>query len=154
MAHSYKEVHYFHPLAYAVILGVTAVSLFVPLMPTAVRLLTLLLVLAALLLCLRYELTVDTAELRTRFGFVSFFGTRLVLEELAAMEQVRYNGIMDFGGWGMKRGVSRRFKGVRARTARGETGLLLTMRDGARYLIGTQQVGPLESALRRARPDL
>lgn len=57
----------------------------------------------------------------------------------------RYNPIREYGGWGIRWG-----RGGRAYNMRGDRGLQLVMKDGKRWLIGSQRADELAAAVDKA----
>ena len=55
-----------------------------------------------------------------------------------------YRPIMEYGGWGIKRGI-----GGLAYNVSGNKGLQLVLKDGKRILIGTQKPGQLKASIER-----
>ena len=79
---------------------------------------------------------------------------RIAPGEIAGVRVVAYRPLRDFGGWGIRFG---RFEGKRCRAlnVRGDRGVLLTLRDGGRLVIGSQTPEALAAALggERGRED-
>lgn len=68
---------------------------------------------------------------------------RIPTEEIQEVEAATYRPIWEYGGWGV-RGVSRRNV---AYNVSGNRGVRLTLRDGSRVLIGSQQPEALTAAI-------
>ena len=89
------------------------------------------------------QVTADELRIRLRP-----FANRLIpLADIATAEARTYRPIGEFGGWGV-RGLSRRNM---AYNVRGDQGVQLTLRDGSRVLIGSQQAQALALAIKNAR---
>jgi hypothetical protein len=70
---------------------------------------------------------------------------RFSRETLLHWEAVKYNPLLDYGGWGIRYGL----KG-RAYNVRGNKGVQLELRDGKRVMIGSQRAEELARALTEA----
>jgi len=121
----FHEIQYFSWWVYGLIAGV------------------LLVLLAAVVLFCRLETTIGGEDLSVHFGWLPVFQKRLPLRDIAHAEVCSYRPIRDFRGWGWRYGRG----GVQALTATGNTGVCLTMRDGTRYLIGSERGEELLQAL-------
>lgn len=88
---------------------------------------------------------VEADAVRAGLGNGLIFRTRILLHEIDAMEPVTYSPIREFGGWGMRGG-----KQKRAWTARGNQALVLTLKDGRRVYLGSDDPAKLESRVRMA----
>ncbi|MEQ1822251.1 MAG: hypothetical protein ABL949_07065 [Fimbriimonadaceae bacterium] len=64
-------------------------------------------------------------------------------DEIASVEAMTYQPLLEYGGWGV-RGLGKK----RAYNARGNDGVLLTLKDGATVMLGTQRMVELESVIR------
>lgn len=71
---------------------------------------------------------------------------RIPFPDLAGYHAVKYNPLLEFGGWGVRFGFRRR-----AYNMRGDRGVELLLRDGRRILIGSQRPEDLVAALDAAR---
>ena len=93
------------------------------------------------LLC--QKTVVTERELTVTFGaFLTLYRKRLSLREITTAEAATYSPIAEYGGWGI-RGWGRNI----ALNARGNRGVRLTLRDGRRVLVGSQQPEELAEAL-------
>jgi hypothetical protein len=100
----------------------------------------------AAMIGLRLETTVDTDEIRVR---LVPFPTRVIpLAEVETAEPRTYRPVWEYGGWGLKYGVS----SGRAYNARGNRGVQLVLTGGRRVLIGSQRADELADAIRAALP--
>jgi hypothetical protein len=89
------------------------------------------------------EVTPDDLRIRLR----PFTNRAIPLVDIVTAEPRTYRPIGEFGGWGV-RGLSRRNM---AYNVSGDQGVQLTLRDGDRVLIGSQQAQTLALAIRNAR---
>lgn len=87
--------------------------------------------------------TLQNGTLRVAFGLVPLFVWRFELKDIESVEAVTYRPLRMYTGWGMRRG----FDGSRALTMRGNKGVMLHLRNGKRYLIGSQKPEELAAAL-------
>ncbi len=135
----YDRTFGFHPLVSALVLGVLSVStgLIVYSAPAAARtdvaaLAVALAGLPALLivaLVWRMRVLVTDAELRITWGLLQLIRFRFALTQLRSYRAVKFSPIVDFGGWGVRRGR----RGVGCYNTRGNRGVLLEF--GARRVI-------------------
>jgi len=88
---------------------------------------------------------VEADAVRAGLGNGWIFRTRIPLDEIDAMEPVMYSPLKEFGGWGLRGG-----KQKRAWTARGNRALVLTLKDGRRIYLGSDEPAKLESRIRMA----
>lgn len=84
---------------------------------------------------------VDEQELRVHFGYIPTYRWRMPCAEILEAKAVQYNPIREYGGWGI-RGIP-----VTALNARGNLGVMLTLRNGRTMLIGSQRPDLLLLAL-------
>jgi hypothetical protein len=104
---------------------------------------TILVLVVMLLLTMRMTTTVRPDAVQIRFGWI--YSKTLPIAEIARAEARIYRPVADYGGWGI-RGMGRR----RALNARGNRGVLLTLREGSTLLIGSQRPRELLAALAQA----
>ncbi|HSG48041.1 MAG TPA: hypothetical protein VLA43_09535 [Longimicrobiales bacterium] len=88
---------------------------------------------------------VEPDAVRAGLGNGWIFRTRIPLDDVSSMEAVTYSPLKEFGGWGL-RGGSRK----RAWTARGDRALVLTLQDGRKVYLGSDDPAKLESRIRMA----
>lgn len=88
---------------------------------------------------------VHTDGIRVGLGKGWPFRTWLPLSEIQEMESVTYRPLREFGGWGLR---GSRMK--RAWTARGNRAVVLSMTDGRRIYIGSDEPSRLEGRIRMA----
>ena len=97
--------------------------------------------LPAFMFALRLEIDVAYEGVRVRF--------RPMMHRLIQFDQIEsavaktYRPMAEYGGWGI-RGWGRRV----AYNARGSSGVLVTLKDGATIMLGTQRASELEAAIR------
>ncbi len=96
-----------------------------------------------LVFALIFQMTteVDEREIRVHFGFIRTYRWRMPRTEILAAKAVQYNPIREYGGWGI-RGIP-----VAALNARGNLGVMLTLKNGRTMLIGSQRPDLLLQAL-------
>lgn len=111
-----------------------------PLWPTLVPVLVAVLL---VLLFMPLRTTLKGGTLRVAFGLVPLFVWHFELKDIESVEAVTYRPLRMYTGWGMRRG----FDGSRALTMRGNKGVMLHLRNGKRYLIGSQKPEELAAAL-------
>lgn len=98
------------------------------------------------LLCQRT--TVTETELSVSFGVLfPLYRRRIARREIASAEAVTYSPLAEYGGWGI-----RGWGPSVALNARGNRGVRLTLQDGRRVLVGSQQPDELAEALRPPSP--
>lgn len=97
----------------------------------------------ALFAALRLRTTVTDRELRVTF--FPFYWKTVPVEQIDTFEAIRYNALMETGGWGVKH--SRRHG--RVLNVRGDRAVAITA-GRTRTLIGTQRADDLVAALTAA----
>ena len=95
---------------------------------------------AAFLVPMRTTVTPERVE--ARFGLMTSF--RIPLAEIASAEAVRYNPLLEYGGWGIRIGRT----GV-AYNMRGDEGVQLVLTSDRRILIGSRRADELADAIQR-----
>lgn len=98
--------------------------------------------LAVVVLFCRLETTVSGDHISVQFGWLPVFQRQIPLRDIEHAEVCSHRPLRDFGSWGWRYG-----RGVQAFTAKGNSGVCLTMRDGRRYLIGSERSEDLLRAL-------
>ncbi|MEJ0002656.1 MAG: hypothetical protein WDN30_02145 [Pararobbsia sp.] len=97
----------------------------------------------------RLATDVDEHVVRVRFGFLPVYSCSIPLADIAVVSAQPASGSpmpAGAGAWGWGPHWDR--DGTFAMTIRGSQGVLLTLRDGSRIRIGSQEPGALEQALR------
>ena len=82
-----------------------------------------------------------------RLGFWPIFRRTIPLREIASVETMKIDPMRDYGGWGVK-GKSRSEKGM-IFSAGGQYGLMVSTRDGRRYVATARE--PLDDFAARLR---
>ena len=95
---------------------------------------------------LRMTTLVTPTDVRVWFGFVPTYRRSIPLESISRVEVVQYRPVIDYGGWGIRRGRD----GERVLNARGDRGVRLHLVDGSRLLIGSQRADELALAVEGA----
>jgi hypothetical protein len=103
----------------------------------------LIVLLAVVVLFCRLETTVSGDHVSVQFGRLPVFHRQIRLRDIGHAEVCSYRPIRDFGGWGWGYGRGE----VQAFTVKGSSGVCLTVRDGKRYLIGSERREELLRAL-------
>jgi hypothetical protein len=88
---------------------------------------------------------VERTGLRIGLGNGWVFRTYIPFSQIESMETVTYHPIKEFGGWGL-----RGSKQKRAWTARGNRAVVLTLDDGRRVYVGSDEPARLEARIRNA----
>lgn len=97
-----------------------------------------------LVVLVRLETEITTADIAFRFSpFVSKW-RRIPREMIARFEAGRYNPIMDYGGWGVRQSLGKKGK---AYNVSGNLGLTLYLVDGKKLLIGTRRLQAISYAM-------
>ncbi len=98
------------------------------------------LALPGLLIGMKLEIVTNFDGVRVRFW--PFVNRLIRYEEIETAVAKTYSPIREYGGWGV-RGFGKRV----AYNARGNQGVLLTLKDGATIMLGTQKPTELEAAI-------
>lgn len=93
----------------------------------------------------RLDVAVTPREVSIRFVPFHRMPRRIPLAQVSDVRARRYSAIGEYGGWGIRVGLS-----GRAYNVFGDHGVQLTLADGKRILIGSQRSEELEAAIRRA----
>lgn len=96
---------------------------------------------------LRMLTLVTPTEVRVSFGFLATYRRVIPVDAVASLEVVHYHPVRDHGGWGLRVGRD----GERVLTARGDRAVRLVLRDGSKFLIGTQRPEQFALAIEAAR---
>lgn len=99
------------------------------------------LLLPVLIVTLRLRTEVTTTTVRA--GFVGFPKWRIPLDQIESVRAVRVDPIGDFGGWGIRR--KKRFGWIQ--NVAGEDAVIVTLVDGTKRTLGTQEPEELHSAI-------
>jgi hypothetical protein len=105
---------------------------------------------ALLLYTMKLVIKVDSDYLHIKFPPFSALISRshIPLSEIAHWQARTYSPILEYGGWGLRRGI--RGKG-RAYNVRGNQGVQLQLTDGTKLLIGSQRAQELADAITLAK---
>lgn len=93
------------------------------------------------------ETTVYSDRVAVRYRPFHLHGRAFAFEEIAEAEVRTYRPMLEYGGWGIRYGLS----GM-AYNVSGDRGVQLTMRDGRRILIGSQRADELAAVIAPALP--
>ena len=100
---------------------------------------------------LRMTTLVTPTDVRVWFGFIPTYRRSIALSSIQRVEVVQYRPVLDYGGWGIRRGRD----GEKVLNARGDRGVRLHLVDGSKILIGSQRAEELALAVEGAlRPGL
>jgi hypothetical protein len=100
--------------------------------------------LIAFLAAMRLDTTVERDALVARF--FPLRTRRVPFAEIVRAEAVTYRPIREYGGWGIRWAGPRKW----AYNVSGRRGVLLTLRDGGTFLVGSRRAEELAGALARA----
>ena len=106
------------------------------------------LLVATYIFMFRQRVTVYPGRLVIALGFIELWRKGLDLSRLETVEAVTFNPLLDFGGWGIKRGRG----GYWCYNTKGGTGVRLTG-DRIKIVIGTDDPVGLAAAIEKARGD-
>lgn len=95
-----------------------------------------------LFIFMRLEVEVHTLSFRYRFFPFLPRWREFELVSVESAEAVSYRPIMEFGGWGIRYG-----RGMWAYTVSGNRGVIIRMRDGKTFILGTGKPGELQRSL-------
>jgi hypothetical protein len=90
----------------------------------------------------RLVVTVDTDAVRVQF--VPLADVRYPYAEIRTIERRTYSPIREYGGWGLRTGWGAK----RAFNMRGNEGVELTLTDGRKVMLGSENAASLEAAIR------
>jgi hypothetical protein len=96
------------------------------------------------------ETVVDEKGVQYRFKPFQRKPRLIKKEDIVKVEVKKYNPIRDYGGWGIRLGSSS--KGT-AYNVSGNLGALFEMRNGKKFMLGTQNPETLRSALNKLMKD-
>jgi hypothetical protein len=78
---------------------------------------------------------VTAGGLDIRWGFLEVIRKRIPFDEVESAEAVTYSPLREFGGWGIRFGG----KGKKTWNIRGNRAVLLHLRDGTRFYLGSDK---------------
>ena len=142
---SFRENQAFAPFVYALMAGTILLMVLLPGPKYMNAIPVVLLTLTSNLLYVRTS--VDRRDIRVQFGFAFPYYVRTIpIDTVASAAAITYSPLAEYGGWGI-RGFGDRV----ALNARGDRGVLLTLRTGATILIGSQRAEELAAAIDEAK---
>ncbi|MCL2745097.1 MAG: hypothetical protein FWE67_14730 [Planctomycetaceae bacterium] len=83
-----------------------------------------------------------------RMGVLRFRLLRISLDSILSVEVAAFRPMRDFGGWGIKRGWSKTFRGVQGYFLSGTRGVLIQNKNGKKYLLGSDTPERLAAVIR------
>ncbi len=98
--------------------------------------------------CCRFRFEVDDRYVRVRMGLLGIPVFWLPFDSIASVETMKFNPLMDFGGYGIRYG-----KGMTAYYMTGNQGVLLTSQAGKKYLLGSDTPDRLATVIRSRLPE-
>lgn len=91
------------------------------------------------------RMVVDVTDKHVTIQYQPIVKKVIEMHQIDAVEATTYRPIREYGGWGM----IWLWNNVRAYTVVGNEGVMLTMTDGKRILIGSQQADDLATAIQQ-----
>jgi hypothetical protein len=111
----------------------------------------LLFVMVVITFVLHMTTEASPSEIRIWFGWAPGRVRVVPIGNVRSVEVVSYRPIADYGFWGVRAGRD----GEKAYIARGNRGVRIELKDGSRYLIGSQRPDALATAIdAAARPGV
>lgn len=98
-----------------------------------------------ILFSLKLEVWIDRHGLHYRFFPLILKSKLISKEEILRFEIRKYKPLLEYGGWGMRKGLWNKWG--RAYCVEGNTGLQLYLRNGKKVLFGTQRPQAIEYAM-------
>jgi len=99
---------------------------------------------------MKLQVMIDENGIHYRFPFFIIKEVLIPRDKIERYEVRKFKPLVEYGGWGYKQGIHRKFKRLSkkgaALTIKGTIGLQLYFKDGKKLLIGTQRA----EAIRRA----
>jgi hypothetical protein len=92
------------------------------------------------------ETIIDEAGIHYRFRPFQKKSRHITPAELKSFEVKKYNPIMDYGGWGIRFGTTRKGN---AYNVSGNRGALFEFKNGKKFMLGTQNPESMRSALNK-----
>lgn len=84
-------------------------------------------------LLFKFEIKVRDKSILFRFFPLHFKFKKFDFKDIEGVELIEFNPILDFGGWGIRRG-----KGMWAYILVGNRGVVFSLKDGRKFLIGSK----------------
>ncbi len=152
----FREVQHFRsvPLMIAVLAAMAGVLLLllfqvqvlkaknVPAVPVYIPIFIMSL-LIVLFLIMRLEVEVGESSFRYRFIPFLPFWREFEISSIQSAEAVKYRPIIEYGGWGIRYG-----RGIWAYTVSGNRGVVIRIRNGKTFMLGTKKPDELTRSLR------
>lgn len=110
---------------------------------------TAVLITGAIFLLFKLDTEINHHVIKFKFFPFHFKWQEIPWSDVSDAHVRKYKPIMEYGGWGLRYG-----KGGKAYNTRGNMGLQLTLKNGKKVLIGTQQADNLSYFLSRLKPSL
>lgn len=76
---------------------------------------------------------------------------RIPIDQIATAEVKKYNPILNYGGWGIRRSPFRR---TTVYNISGNKGVLITLKTGRRFMFGTQRLDEMRAALQKMMAEV
>ena len=95
---------------------------------------------------LSLETNIDETGVYYRFRPFQRKPKSIKKEDIAKFEVKKYNPIMDYGGWGIRLGTSKKGN---AYNVSGNMGVLFELKTGKKFMLGTQNPESIRSALNK-----
>lgn len=100
---------------------------------------------------IRLQISINEQGIHYRFPFYVIREKVIPIEQIDHYEIRIYKPLLDYGGWGYKKGIHRKIRSLNkwdsALTVKGKTGLQLYLKDGSKLLIGTQRADAIRRAM-------
>lgn len=92
---------------------------------------------------LKLETRVDDEKLEYRFFPVHLSWRKIPFSEIEKAQSIDYRPFRDFGGWGIRYGSP-----GKAYTISGKSGVLVTMKNGRKFILGSKHAEELEASIK------
>lgn len=99
-----------------------------------------------ILFSLKLEVWIDQRGIHYRFFPLILKSKLISKEEILRFEIRKYRALLEYGGWGIRKGVWNKWG--KAYCVEGNTGLQLYLKNGKKVLFGTQRPQALEYAMK------
>jgi len=91
---------------------------------------------------------VNDESVKVKWGGLRFRILRIPLDSIASIEVNSFRPMRDFGGWGIKGGWTKNWKGVAGFFMSGTRGVLIQTKKGKKYLLGSDTPDRLAAVIR------
>lgn len=98
-----------------------------------------------ILFSLKLEVWIDPQGIHYRFFPLILKSKLLAKEEILRFEIRKYRPFLEYGGWGIRKGIANKWG--RAYCVKGNTGLQLYLKNGKKVLFGTQRPQAIRDAM-------